>query len=264
MLFAQHFVALALVRPISFMESSMENFGKLTSPSLKELFVSRIAGLILSGSLRVGEKFPPERALAEQMGVGKTVVHSGLQELQRLGLVTIKPQSGVYVADYMHDGNLETFNAIVRFNGDNLSLETIAGLFDLRLAVEGFAMSALARRHTAGDIAELRRCTAGLGDLIASEEFTYAGFAARLYEYPKLVCRLSGHAMLALVFGSVEEGAVFLSERYVRSIGASAALTELEHFTDLIERGDADGAASKLSECLNTQLERYKAQKTLS
>ena len=48
----------------------MDNFEKLTSPSLKDLFVSRIAGLILSGKLRVGEKFPPERTLAEQMGVG--------------------------------------------------------------------------------------------------------------------------------------------------------------------------------------------------
>ena len=47
----------------------MDNFEKLTSPSLKDLFVSRIAGLILSGKLRVGEKFPPERTLAEQLGV---------------------------------------------------------------------------------------------------------------------------------------------------------------------------------------------------
>lgn len=240
----------------------MDNFEKLTSPSLKELFVSRVAGLILSGKLRVGEKFPPERALAEQMGVGKTVVHSGLQELQRLGLVTIRPQSGVFVADYMRDGNLATFNAIVRFNGDNLSVDTIAGLFDLRLAVEGAGMRALAQKHTPDDIAQLRGFIDRLGEFLASAEFSYPAFAARIYEFPKLICRLGGKPMLALVFKSVEEGAVYLTERYVRSIGPAAAINELEHFVDKLALGDGGGAVEQLRECMNAQLERYKRQKS--
>lgn len=236
----------------------MESFEKLAAPTLKELFVNKIAGLILSGKLKIGERFPPERTLAEQMGVGKTVVHAGLQELSRMGLVTIKPQSGVYVADYMRDGNLDTFNAIVRFNGDNLSLETIAGLFDLRHAVEGYAMVRLAENHTAEDIAKLRDCIAELGDFAASQDFGYAAFARKLYDYPKLVCRLGGCNMLALVFNSVQEGAVSLTERYAVSIGAAAAINELVGFTDLIEMGDGKAASDKLRRCMNSQLTRYK------
>lgn len=239
----------------------MYNFDKLTAPSLKELFVQRIAGLILSGKLRIGEKIPPERVLAEQMGVGKTVVHSGLQELQRLGLVTIKPQSGVYVADYLNDGNLETFNAIVRFNGDSLSVETISGLFDLRIAVEGYAMSALAKKHTVRDIEDLRSYVAELGDYVASKDFDMSEFASRVYGFPKLICRLGGCNMLALVFKSVEEGSLFLTERYIRSIGTAAALNELTGFTDCIEAGDAEAAVQKLTACMQSQLERYRSQK---
>ena len=239
----------------------MYNFDKLTAPSLKELFVQRIAGLILTGKLRIGEKIPPERVLAEQMGVGKTVVHSGLQELQRLGLVTIKPQSGVYVADYLNDGNLETFNAIVRFNGDSLSVETISGLFDLRIAVEGYAMSALAKKHTVRDIEDLRSYVAELGDYVASKDFDMSEFASMVYGYPKLICRLAGCSMLALVFKSVEEGAVYLTERYIRSIGTAAALNELTGFTDCIEAGNAEAAVQKLTACMQSQLERYRSQK---
>lgn len=239
----------------------MYNFDKLTAPSLKELFVQRIAGLILSGKLRIGEKLPPERVLAEQMGVGKTVVHSGLQELQRLGLVTIKPQSGVYVADYLNDGNLETFNAIVRFNGDSLGYETISGLFDLRIAVEGYAMSALARKHTVRDIEDLRSYAVELGDYVASKDFDMSEFASRVYGYPKLICRLGGCNLLALVFKSVEEGAVYLTERYIRSIGTAAALNELTGFTDCIEAGNAEAAVQKLTACMQSQLERYRSQK---
>ena len=239
----------------------MYSFDKLTAPSLKELFVQRIAGLILSGKLRIGEKLPPERVLAEQMGIGKTIVHSGLQELQRLGLVTIKPQSGVYVADYLNNGNLETFNAIVRFNGDSLSIETISGLFDLRIAVEGYAMSALAQKHTARDIEQLRSYVAQIGDYVASKDYDISEFAARVYEYPKLICRLSGHNMLALVFNSVEEGAIYLTERYIRSIGTAASINELTSFTDCIESGDGEAAVEKLAACMQSQLERYKSQK---
>ncbi len=239
----------------------MYNFDKLTAPSLKDLFVQRIAGLILTGKLRIGEKIPPERVLAEQMGIGKTVVHSGLQELQRLGLVTIKPQSGVYVADYLNDGNLETFNAIVRFNGDSLSVETISGLFDLRIAVEGYAMSALAKKHTVRDIEDLRSYITWLGDYVASKDFDISEFASRVYGFPKLICRLGGCNLLALVFKSVEEGAVYLTERYIRSIGTAAALTELIGFTNCIEAGDAEAAVQKLTACMQSQLERYKVQK---
>lgn len=242
-------------------EVFMDSFEKLTSPSLKELFVSRLAGLILSGKLSVGEKFPPERALAEQMGVGKTVVHSGLQELQRMGLVTIKPQSGVFVADYMKDGNLETFNAIVRFNGENLSVDTIAGLFDLRLAVQGYAFMALAKHHTDEDMALLRSCVDKLGSFAASERFSYSELASRMYDFPKLVCRLGGMPMLALVFKSVEEGAVYLTERYIRSIGIAEAMNELYRYVDSIERGDGVGAVAHLKEIMDDQLERYKARK---
>ena len=44
-------------------------FEKLISPSLKELFISNIEAKILSGELPVGQQLPPERQLAQSMGV---------------------------------------------------------------------------------------------------------------------------------------------------------------------------------------------------
>lgn len=51
-----------------------------------ELFVRRLADMILSGELRAGEHLPPERQLAEQMGVSKSVAHSGLASSHASGL----------------------------------------------------------------------------------------------------------------------------------------------------------------------------------
>jgi len=38
-------------------------FTKLSAPSLKELFIQELEGMILSGKLKVGEKLPSEREI---------------------------------------------------------------------------------------------------------------------------------------------------------------------------------------------------------
>lgn len=173
-----------------------------------ELFVRRLADMILSGELRVGEHLPPERQLAEQMGVSKSVARSGLAELARIGLVTIKPQSGTYVADYMVTGNLETFNAIVRFNGNHLDADTVAAIFDFRLAVEGFALRRLAKCWTQADVAALRADIERIGDDIASGAMTYTGLAERFQQFHLRICQCSRSAMLPLTMNAVREGAI--------------------------------------------------------
>ena len=60
-------------------------FQKISSPSLRDLFVEQLEHLILSGKLKIGEKLPPERQLAEMMQVSRAVVNSGLGELERKG-----------------------------------------------------------------------------------------------------------------------------------------------------------------------------------
>lgn len=61
-----------------------------------------------------------------------------------------------YALVHMVTGNLETFNAIVRFNGNHLDADTVAAIFDFRLAVEGFALRRLAKCRTQADVAALR------------------------------------------------------------------------------------------------------------
>ena len=58
-------------------------FQKISSPSLRDLFIEQLEHLILSGKLQVGEKLPPERQLAEMMQVSRAVVNSGISELER-------------------------------------------------------------------------------------------------------------------------------------------------------------------------------------
>ena len=89
------------------------NFEQLYAPSLKELFVQKLQGMILSGELPMGEKLPSERELCQQMGVSRAVVNGGITELARQGFLEVRPRQGAYVADYRRDGNMETLRLFV-------------------------------------------------------------------------------------------------------------------------------------------------------
>lgn len=60
------------------------NFKKIDAPSIKELFLTQIEEMILPGELKPNDKLPPERELADTMGVSKTIVHEGIKELEAL------------------------------------------------------------------------------------------------------------------------------------------------------------------------------------
>ena len=127
-------------------------FREIVAPSLKELFVQQLEGMILSGQLRPGDKLPTERELADAMKVSKTVVHEGLRELHRLGFLDIVSRKGVTVADYAQTGSLDTLMAIMRYHGGLPDKKTAESILKLRYYLEGPAMELLAAHHTPADM----------------------------------------------------------------------------------------------------------------
>ena len=105
-------------------------FQKISSPSLRDLFIEQLEHLILSGKLQVGEKLPPERQLAEMMQVSRAVVNSGISELEKKGFLTVKPRSGTYVADFRRKGTLDTLIAIMNYNGGRMRDQEIRSIFE--------------------------------------------------------------------------------------------------------------------------------------
>ena len=111
-------------------------FEQLYAPSLKELFVQKLQGMILSGELPMGQKLPSERELCQQMGVSRAVVNGGISELARQGFLDVLPRQGAFVADYRRNGNMETLMAIMDYNGDMLGKEEIRSILEVRWGLE--------------------------------------------------------------------------------------------------------------------------------
>lgn len=111
-------------------------FKKLVAPSLTDLFVNELKRMILSGDLQVGDKLPPERQLAEEMNVSLAVIHGGITRLTALGFLNAVPRQGVFVADYVRNGDMNTMKEIMEYTDDNLNFDILEPIINFRRSIE--------------------------------------------------------------------------------------------------------------------------------
>jgi len=70
---------------------------------LYERIVSQIQERIESGDLKVGDRLPSERELAEQFAVSRTAVREAVKALRQKGLVEIRPGRGTFITNGASD-----------------------------------------------------------------------------------------------------------------------------------------------------------------
>lgn len=76
-------------------------FQKVLPEKLSTSVVRQIELLILRGILRPGERLPPERELAERLGVSRPSLRDAISKLQTQGLLVSRAGSGIFVAEVL-------------------------------------------------------------------------------------------------------------------------------------------------------------------
>lgn len=123
--------------------------------SKKDIVIKRIIKSIADGIYKIGDKLPPERALSEEYGISRVIVHSAIVDLNAKGLLEIAPRKGVIVKDYERNGNLDLLEIMITAIEDQNS-KLLLGLLDTRkLLEEEFASLAAVNRQDT-DIATLK------------------------------------------------------------------------------------------------------------
>jgi GntR family transcriptional repressor for pyruvate dehydrogenase complex len=138
----------------------------LPDPSAGEPIPARIAahiaGLIAEGALAPGTALPSGRELALLLGVSRPAVREAVGRLEALGLVTVRPRAGAFVATRSADAAATDLPA--RQLPTVVELED---LFDVRRLLEPAAAAWAARRADANEIAQLRRAAARFAEAAA-------------------------------------------------------------------------------------------------
>lgn len=194
-------------------------FEKLVSPSLKDLFITHIEAMILSGELPVGQQLPPERQLAQSMGVSRAVVNSGVAELERRGFLEVRPRVGIFVTDYRRAGTLDTLKSIMTYNRGRLRNEEIRSILEVRDALDKLAAAGIIACASEEDIAVLFRAAEAIRETGDNRHAAEAAFA-----FQHELAMQSGNTLLPLTLpvllflGAGAVGAVLRPQRHFHAL----------------------------------------------
>jgi GntR family transcriptional regulator, transcriptional repressor for pyruvate dehydrogenase complex len=119
-----------------------------------EQVLAQIEQKILDGDLRVGEKLPSERELAEALGVSRASIREALRALEVMGIIESRigsgPESGSFVSGKSNAalGNLLRLHMALAQIG-------LADLVDIRSQLEQSNARRAAAQHTEEDLSHL-------------------------------------------------------------------------------------------------------------
>lgn len=143
----------------------IENFQEIVIESPANKISRQIRELITSGQLKSGDRLPPERKLAEKLGVGRTHVREALQKLEFYGILKTLPQSGTVVTG-MGITALEGLISHVL----QLDNRDFASLVETRVLLESHAATLAAQRRTASDIINIQKALDALEQKVLENE----------------------------------------------------------------------------------------------
>jgi len=116
-----------------------------------------------------GAKFPPERKLGEQLGVGRSPLREALKCLDILGFIEIRQGDGTYLAS-TPGALLSQAVSWGLMLGSKQADELIEARRALEVSLVGFAAS----RRSGDDLAQLAGCLAQMEYAASTEAFTKA------------------------------------------------------------------------------------------
>lgn len=127
-----------------------------------EEVTSQVRGLLFGGSLKAGDRLPPERELAEKLGVGRPALREALRALEVSGLIELRKgkTGGAFVTG--GDPKVVSGNMSDLLRLGNVSIEQ---LFEFREWILSTLVRPVCRRVTAAEIELLRENVAQAEDL---------------------------------------------------------------------------------------------------
>ncbi len=127
-------------------------YAPVRQPRIADVLTERLESMIIEGSLKPGERLPPERTLAEQFAVSRPSVREAIQKLAARGLLTSRQGGGTYVSEALSRAWSDPLSELLgRHNEFNLDL------LEFRDALEGISAYYAALRSTPADKEMLRQ-----------------------------------------------------------------------------------------------------------
>lgn len=211
--------------------------------AISELVAQQLLGLVQSGNLKPGEKFPPERELAETLGVSRPSLREALRALSLLGVVNIRQGGGIYVSALDPESLLAPLHFFIQLDD-----HTIQSLFEARILIESGVAALAASRITDEQLEELENCVK-----LDEEALNDPGQFIKLdLDFHRTIFTAAGNSFLTRVAKSLQVLGQASREitAYIPGV-LERSLEDHQRIYNALKRRDADqaSAAMKLHLC---------------
>ena len=235
-----------------------EFYYKFPRERLYEQVADHVEELVSSGKLQQGDKLPPERELAERLGVARGVVREAVKLLGARGLVTVQPGRGTFIVEMSADSVSDHLGRFFR-----LGHQSHGDLNELRRILEVEIAFLAAQRAKAEDLTEMKRAIQEMDENIESPEgyidadidfHSALARAAQNVMFPMLTEVLTdllreSRLLIMQVPGAPERGQAWHRKIYdaISSQDANAAWEAMrQHLQQVTEDAEASGQLQDL------------------
>lgn len=206
-----------------------------------EKVIDHIKNEIWQGTLKRGERLPPERELAETLGVSRNSVREAIRTLGLMGFVSSTQGAGNFVTCDIEQNLRESLRMMVLLGETNY-----LQISQLRRGLEGENARLAAERLTPKQAARLRELVR-----LMREETDPQKASGYDQEFHVLLCEASGNRLIKAFFGAMLSTINdFISTMYVRIVADPAQADALhaahQRLADALAAHDVEGAGAAI------------------
>ena len=214
----------------------------INTPSRGVAVLDAMAEMIERAGLEVGDRLPPEVAIASALGVGRSTIREALNRWEGLGLIRRRRGDGTYLTARVRtsQGPLPT---MVQLEG-----EAILRLLDMRRVIESGTVRRAASNATTRQRQEIARlCDVLLAIVDAGRPYRAADTA-----FHAAICDATGNPMFGQLLQRMDEAFERSAESPFSVPGFGlASFPQHRNLADAIVAGDADAAEAALQRIID-------------
>jgi len=213
----------------------------LNRPKLYEQVVVRLREHVAASDLDVGDRLPPERELAERLGVSRASVRQAIVVLEVQGLVEVRHGGGTYLRERVLDS--EPVEELVARR------RRLPDVLEAREALETKLAELAAQRRTDDDLAEIDAALAEMRAQVESGDLGADGDR----RFHAAITAAAHSTMLAEFMRTIaDEIAESRQESLRQPNRPSKSLSQHERIAEAIREGNSRGAVTAMRRHLRT------------
>lgn len=204
----------------------------------------QIEHLIIEGHLQLDDRLPPERELARQFGVSRTVVREAVRALVAKGLLEVHPGSGTMVRSPTAETIAQSMTLFLRAGKPELDYEKV---LEVRRVLEVEIAGLAAERRTAKDLEEMEEILHEASEIQDDRD----RFAKSDVDFHAALARATHNELFSLLLDSVVD--IMIKVRQMGFDVPGMPVRALKHHRAILEQvkaGDPQRARQAMREHL--------------